>query len=506
MRRFHWLALTILLLPLFWFSPAQSKVIEGQVVDANGPVSAASVRIQGQCQAVRTDRAGTFFLQSHAKKGRLTATKKGYRIGWTDFGAGTTRILLDPLPVEDNLDYPWVDPAPAPLASPRLSKEEGVSRNYCGNCHQEIHREWAGSAHARSATNPRLLALFGGPDSLLGKDWNLLEQHPLGAGVCASCHAPTMSSPQLDYDLRTVKDVAAKGVHCDYCHKIEDAPVDKLGTRFGRDGYRLLRPQGDDQLFFGPLPDAIRPGDSFVHAPLYQESHDCASCHEGVIFGVHVYGTYSEWLASPAAKQGTQCQSCHMAPTGTMTNIAPAKGGIERDPNTLGSHVFPGGTEAMLKKCLQLQVAIKTEADETHVEVCLTADNVGHRVPTGFIDRHLVVVVEAEDSAGKKVGPKRGPLLPTSAGANFAAKAGFLYAKVLTDEAGRSPLPFWLPHETMSDTRLFPGQPDRRTYTFAAAARIRVRLFYRRLWPAVAGSMRWGDNEMVVFDYDFKPV
>src|SRR5262249_9193495 len=145
--------------------------------------------------------------------------------------------------------------------------------------------------------NPRVLALFGGEGSPLGKDWNLLEQHPDGAGVCASCHAPTLRSPQLDFDLRTVTGVAARGVHCDYCHKIHEAPTDKLGTRFGRDGYPLLRPTSDEQIFFGPLPDAVRPGESFVHAPFYKESRYCASCHEGVIFGVHVYGTYSEWLA-----------------------------------------------------------------------------------------------------------------------------------------------------------------------------------------------------------------
>ena len=43
-----------------------------------------------------------------------------------------------------------------------------------------------------------------------------------------------------------------------------------------------------------------------------------ASGHEGVVFGVHVYSTYSEWLDSPARKQGRHCQDCHMKPTGTM--------------------------------------------------------------------------------------------------------------------------------------------------------------------------------------------
>ena len=68
------------------------------------------------------------------------------------------------------------------------------------------------------------------------------------------------------------------------------------------------------QLFFGPLDDVDRGEDAF--SPLYRESRYCASCHEGIVFGVHVYSTYSEWLSSPARRAGKQCQDCHMAPTG----------------------------------------------------------------------------------------------------------------------------------------------------------------------------------------------
>src|SRR5207248_1591107 len=75
------------------------------------------------------------------------------------------------------------------------------------------------------------------------------------------------------------------------------------------------------QVFFGPLDDADRGDDAF--SPLYKQSLYCASCHEGVVFGVPVYTTYSEWLASLAKKAGQQCQDCHMKPTGAMTNFAP---------------------------------------------------------------------------------------------------------------------------------------------------------------------------------------
>src|SRR5262249_50050791 len=156
------------------------------------------------------------------------------------------------------------------------------------------------------------------------------DEHPLGVAVCASCHAPAIPDrdPAL-FDLNEVNGVAALGVHCDYCHKIAGPEKGELGLTHGRYQLRLLRPK-EGQLFFAPLKDVDRGEDAY--SPFYRSSRYCAACHEGVVFGVHVYSTYSEWRQSPAAILGQQCQDCHMKPTGQMTNIAPGKGGIERNP------------------------------------------------------------------------------------------------------------------------------------------------------------------------------
>jgi hypothetical protein len=401
------------------------------------------------------------------------------------------RINLAPIPAEDNDDYTWIAPS-----------ADTSKHNNCANCHKEIFREWSGSAHGRSATNPKLLALLNGTD---GKrtprhDWNLRAEHPDGAGVCVACHAPTFQDPTLEYDFRSMKGMAANGVHCDYCHKIAAAPVDKLAIRFGRDGYPLLRPRDGDLLTFGPLDDAVRPGESFVHAPFYKESRYCASCHEGVLFGVHVYGTYSEWLASPARRAGQQCQTCHMAPTGAMSNLAPGKGGIERDPKTLANHAMAGATPEMLRKCLQLQVEVNREKDHVKVATLLRANDVGHRVPTGFIDRHLVLVVQALDTARKPIPAKVGPRLDAAAGADFAGEAGWLYAKRVNSPE-RTPAPFWVPSDSITDTRLDPNQTDRRTFIFPGAARdFHVRVMYRLFWPEIAEWFRWDDNEVLILE------
>jgi hypothetical protein len=465
----------------------------GDVTDDRGSVAGARVKYQGDCPVVLSDRAGHFRLPPPARPSqRVTAWKAGYAIAAAPVSLHPLRLTLSPLPESDNDDYAWTDPRPDP-----------ASANNCANCHDAIYREWSGSAHARSATNRRFRNLFDGTDwhgrPTIG--WSLLAQRPEGAGVCAACHAPTFRDPALDYDFRKVSGVAARGVHCDYCHKVADAPADRLGIRFGRDGLRLLRPDDGRQLFFGPLDDAYREGETFAYAPLYKESRYCASCHEGIVFGVHAYGTYSEWLESPARRQGQQCQHCHMAPSGTLTNLAPGKGGIERDPRTLASHGFPGGQADLLRRCLSVTASAERKKDAVSVQIEVRAADVGHRVPTGFVDRNLVLVVHAADANGKHVPLLDGPKLPAAAGQAVAGRPGQLYARLLRGPQGEGPVPFWVGLAEPEDTRLTPDRPEQSRYLFPGqTASVRVRLLYRRFWPQLAEERGWPENEVVVID------
>lgn len=457
---------------------------KGTVVGDKGVLVHANVGWQGEKVRVITDAQGRFHLPPSAKSKRIIASKTGYRIASVPADDKPITLRLEKLPKDDNPDYEWIDPH-ADQAKP----------NNCANCHREIHREWKNSAHAKSAISPKFLSLFDG-DHGKHKGWNARVEHPDGSAVCASCHAPTLRSPKLDYDIRVANGVDKSGVHCDYCHKVADAPTDKLGTRFGRDGLMLLRPAKGELLTFGPLDDAVRPGESFGCLPVYKESRYCASCHEGILFGVHAYATYSEWLESPAKKQNKQCQDCHMTPTGKMTNIAPGKGGIDRNPATLASHHTPGGNLAVLRQCLTLKADVKGK----RVEVEIAAKNVGHRVPTGFPDRQLLLVVKAEGEKGRPIALTEGSRLPASAG-DWKGAPGMMYAKQLIGEKNRTPLPFWLPVIKSEDTRLHPEQADRRTFEFAAApALVTVQLWYRRFWQETADSRAWKDNDLLVIE------
>ncbi|HEV3143652.1 MAG TPA: multiheme c-type cytochrome [Gemmataceae bacterium] len=467
-----------------------SAALTGRVVSESGPAEGAQVRFQGDSKRVYTNANGEFTLAVSRPSTHITAWKEGYFIAGAPNAAQPLELRLRKLPDADHEEYSWIDPTP-----------NAEQAHNCGNCHAQIYDEWKSSGHARSASNRRFRNLYEGTNwhGRPNVGWNLLKEHPDGAGVCAACHAPTAKpSAELGYDMRQMvkADSGLSGVHCDYCHKIAGPDEGEVGLTHGRYGLKLLRP-AKGQLFLGPLDDVDRDEDTF--SPFQRESRYCASCHEGTVFGVPVYTTYTEWLASPARQSGQQCQHCHMAPTGQLTNIAPGHGGIDRDPATLGNHRFFAGSQLdMLRRCLHLKVELRAEGDQQRATVSIETEGVGHRVPTGFIDRHLVLVVIARDDTGKEVPPVEGPRLPELAG-EVRGQPGRLYAKILKDFAGHSPVPFWRADTRPEDSRLLPGQTETSTWLFPASTRkVEARLLYRKFWTEVAAAKGWPENEMEV--------
>ncbi len=471
-------------------SPAEPAFLTGRVVAAEGPLAGAVVRLKGTNVATSTDARGRFRLpRSASPSARVTAWHDGHLIGGTRLRPGPLTLRLSRLPSHDHEAYEWVDPAP----------RVGGKHN-CANCHAEIYREWSASGHARSATGRHFRNLYEGTDWHGQPDasWGLLRQHPDGSGVCASCHAPTLrdDDPAL-FDLTRVRGLPALGAHCDYCHKGKDVG-DVSGLTHGRFNLRLLRPK-EGQLFFGPLDDVDRGEDAY--SPLYRDSRYCAACHEGVVFGVRVYSTYSEWLTSPARRAGLHCQHCHMAPTGKMTNVAPGHGGIERAPRTLANHrFFDGGLAPMLRRSVRVSATLRGGTARVKAWV----EGVGHRVPTGYVDRHLVLIVEGVGAGGEALALRAGPTLPPAVGQELEGRPGRLYARMLKDFEGHSPAPFWLADSDPLDTRLAPGKVDESAFAFwGELERVRVRVLYRRFWHEVARAKGWPDRDLVVVDRTF---
>jgi len=400
------------------------KYIEGTVRDELGPVPHAKVVIKGTSVETLTDDFGRFRFPLMDGKWRFTASTNTHLIG----GSDTSEIVLRRLPIEDCDRYEWVAP------------------ERCADCHPAIYQEWSSSAHSQSANRPAFQRAFA----------EVQRELPDGVSVCASCHAPT-----VPFDVEPAKLGELSGVHCDFCHKIVGPGTGEYGRTHGRYQLRLLRPDPDHepaQLFFGPLPDVDRREDGY--SPFYRDSRYCASCHEGIVFGVHAYSTYSEWLKSPARRQGQECQTCHSAPTGRMSNIAPNHGGIERDPLTLAHHrLFWPDQETMLRQCVDVQTRISNST----IDVTLTAKNVGHRVPTGFPDHEMILTVRAFDTQNRAISIHR---------------ESFRKWLVHRDDP-KQPAPYWLADPSFRDTRLEPEKPRQMSFTLPDCDRVEIELRYR---------------------------
>ena len=270
-------------------------------------------------------------------------------------------------------------------------------------------------------------------------------------------------------------------------------------------------------LFFGPFDDPnVDEGDTCL--PLIQESAFCAPCHFGVFWDTVIYNSYGEWLHSPYSDPltGATCQECHMpAPTLidgiAMTNVAPGRGGIERDPNTLRSHAQLGASDVkFLQNAVTMEVQAISSADRVTVDVAITNDRTGHHVPTGSPLRHLILLVEAVDDSGASLVLQDGPELPTWCGegvrseGNYAGLPGVAYAKVLEElwtEISPSGA-YWNPTRIVSDNRIAAFETATSSYAFwppsKGTVRIRVTLLYRRAFKELMEQKSWNVPDILM--------
>jgi hypothetical protein len=470
------------------------------------PAAGARVGFQGCSPRVTTDCNGQFCLPDSSRgTGRVVAWLPGYFIVGADSrGNRPITIRLKKHPTDDSPDYRWVDPSPDPAAELN-----------CANCHADIYRQWSASSHAGAAVNKHFLNMFDGSDwsGRPNIGWNFSRDQPDALAVCSACHLPTVAAddPIVEAPSRA-SGITREGIHCDFCHKIADTALRRepqfLGLTHGRDALRLVRPAGEQQIFFGPLDDVDGGRDTF--SPLYRSSYYCASCHEGTLFGTKAYETFSEWAASSYARRGVECQHCHMKPDGTTRNIAPGHGGIDRDPNTLSTHHFPGSMdEFFLRSSVELTLEAHLADRAVRATATVRSVNVGHRLPTGSPERHLLLIVRATDEHGNVLAQQSGPSIPSAGGVglreagNLAGSPGKLFGKLLRGPGGDSPAPFWQAIDLDSDTRLLPDQPDRTTFTFDLAdshgpVRLEARLIYRRFYKAIADEKSWPDADVVL--------
>ena len=298
-------------------------------------------------------------------------------------GAATLAVLLGTAAVgadaiQDFLRRHWRPPL-APQGAPpaRFSPlEASLHPEACGTCHPEQFADWRESTHA-AATGP----------GLEGQLVEMLEGDPGSALGCLTCHAPLAEQSPLVAEGDEVRpnpahdgSLRAKGVPCAGCHV-------RGHQRFGP-------PRRDGSLASG-VPRQTLPHDGVTRTPAFLKSEFCGSCHQFAPDGFALNGkllenTYNEWKASRFAREGVQCQDCHMP---------------ER------RHLWRGIHDAdMVRSGLTITAAAGAAryrpGDVAVVTLRVTSTRVGHAFPT-YVTPRVVLSAELVDGAGQVLAGSR---------------------------------------------------------------------------------------------------
>lgn len=335
----------------------------------------------------------------------------------------------------------------------------------CAFCHNgltntqgtdvSIVTDWSGTLMANASRDPFWRA----------KVASELRRNPQLADVinkkCTACHGP-MGNYEAVYDgvpilalvpggfldpANPYHNPAMDGVSCTLCHQIEDDPT--LGTLEGFSGHYHINPIKDA---YGQYQNpAINPmlnnsGYRPVYSAHISESTVCATCHNLKTPFVDSTGTiisttpesefpeqmvYSEWENSSFATGGTaqSCQDCHMPQTNGV-KIANRPRNLPRR-NNFSQHQLVGGnatvlnvieankaelgvisttiptsvdlSRAMLQSAVEIEV-VSTTVQDSALSVDLRLRNIsGHKVPTSYPSRRVILHFTVRDSEGQVV-------------------------------------------------------------------------------------------------------
>jgi nitrate/TMAO reductase-like tetraheme cytochrome c subunit len=217
-----------------------------------------------------------------------------------------------------------------------------ASAQVCKTCHPRHFEEWRVSNHSYGQISPFFNAF--------AKVINQKTSNTTGT-FCTRCHSPisTILKEPSGTPLHLQRKISLEGVTCVVCHRVP--------KRHGRSRGELVIEKGPlEDKFYGPF-DNIKPiplgrdkdeTHKAMKLPFISKAEFCGQCHDVTApNGFRLEDLFTEYRNSPAAKEGTTCQDCHMgtkqgvkSPRATGP-IAVIKGKKFKD-RTLSDHSFAG--------------------------------------------------------------------------------------------------------------------------------------------------------------------
>lgn len=308
------------------------------------------------------------------------------------------------------------------------------SAEVCGRCHRVIQEAWKTSSHAQSM------------ESRLFQDVLELAEAEFGAAArrtCLGCHAP-LAGQIGDWSL--TRKVSWEGVTCEYCHSLREVNMK------GPNPAATLSLGG---VKSGPLKSTAASPHGTVFSDVHTSSLVCAPCHEYKnASGFPVLTTYSEWQNTSFAKDGKQCQSCHMwRVAGDVVEPHVQRSSVPK----VNLHQMPGSHSLeQLTSAVRAQMTASREGDRLKVTVEVANQKAGHYLPTGSPLRQIVLEVRADSYNGQHFREER------------------IYSRKIADSQGkpvqREHTAFLKGSKVLSDTRLAPVEKRLETFTFPIPA------------------------------------
>lgn len=287
----------------------------------------------------------------------------------------------------------WAFPIPTqgkvPASYSQL--ESSLNPDDCGSCHEKQYQGWRASLHSR--------AMGAG---VMGQLLKIRSNAVSELRGCTRCHAPLAEQEaSLRKQLRGAKQAAAlheRGLVCAACHV----------RRHLRYGPPPSKPSAEGKL----------PHNGFVSTPAFEDGRFCATCHQFGADGYALNGkplenTYAEWQSSQYARQGTQCQNCHMPERQHLWR------GIHDAEMTRSGITISPTAPALRDGRLSAQLAISNSG-------------AGHDFPT-YVTPRVVVQIYQESTSNKAI-------------------AGTLREKIIARQVSMDL------SEELADTRLAPGE------------------------------------------------